>query len=242
MDHLLEIKRKATKLGTILSGYKGNFNPVVELPPLKELMLLDLSRTNSALSNLSLASTKEFDSFILQLLEENKASVAVGGYLEHRVIYRRSELFQGEDSRFIHLGIDIWAPAFSPVYAPLEGTIHSFKDNEGFGDYGPTIILEHQLEDFQFYTLYGHLSKRSLEKIKKGQEIKKGEHFTELGPFPENGDWPAHLHFQIMMELEGRIGDFPGVASPSELEKYKILCPDPNLILNISLLENSITS
>ena len=242
MNLSLEIKRKAVKLNTILFEYKGTFNPVMDLPPVKELMLLDLSSTNSALKNMSLANTKEFDSFILQLLEENKASVAVGGYLEHRVIYRRSDLFQGDDSRFIHLGIDIWAPTYSPVYAPLDGTVHSFKDNEGFGDYGPTIILEHQLEDFHFYTLYGHLSKRSLEKIKQGQEIKKGENFTELGPFPENGDWPAHLHFQIMMELEGRAGDFPGVASPSELEKYKMLCPDPNLILNIPLLENSTTS
>ncbi len=165
--------------------------------------------------------------------------MATGGYLEKRVIYRRSDVFQGEEeNRCIHLGIDVWAPAFTPVYAPLDGKIHSIKDNDAFGDYGPTIILEHELEDTTFYTLYGHLSRRSLKSLERGQKVKKGDYFSEFGPFPENGDWPPHLHFQVIIDLEGREGDFPGVAAPSLLEKYSTLCPDPNLILNLPVLNN----
>ena len=80
-------------------------------------------------------------------LHENKAGVAFGGYNEVRKLYKRSELFAGgrdEDShRNIHLGLDLWAPAGTSVMAVLEGRVHSFRNNAAFGDYGPTIILEH---------------------------------------------------------------------------------------------------
>lgn len=242
MGFSLEEQRKAKELTTILSKRKGTFSPVMDFPSSSKILRLDLSGSNSALKDLSLESTKEFDSFILQMLHEKKATLGVGGYMEHRLIYKRSNLFQGADSRFIHLGVDVWGPAFSPVYAPLEGIVHSFKDNAGFGDYGPTIILEHQLENIRFYTLYGHLSKRSLELITLGKKIKKGDQFTELGPFPENGDWPPHLHFQLMLDMEGRFGDFPGVAAPSEVDKFSMLCPDPNLILNLQVLNKATAS
>jgi hypothetical protein len=40
--------------------------------------------------------------------------------------------------------------------AALDGRVHSFQNNDSLGNYGPTIILEHQVEDLTFYTLYGH--------------------------------------------------------------------------------------
>ena len=49
----------------------------------------------------------------------------------------------------------------------------------------------------------------------------------------ENGGWPAHLHFQIIGDLMGFIGDFPGVAKQSEIEEWLERCPDPNLILGM---------
>jgi hypothetical protein len=47
-------------------------------------------------------------------------------------------------------------------FSALDGTLHSFNFNAGFGDYGPTIILEHNVEN-QTFILYGHLSLDSLE-------------------------------------------------------------------------------
>ena len=32
------------------------------------------------------------------------------------------------------------------VHAPLTSTVHSFANNEGQGNYGPTIILQHELQ------------------------------------------------------------------------------------------------
>ena len=75
----------------------------------------------------------------------NNAKVAYGGYLETRSIYQRSTYFNQENpetERNIHLGVDLWIEAGTPIYAPLEGTLHSFKNNTNYGDYGPTIILK----------------------------------------------------------------------------------------------------
>jgi murein DD-endopeptidase MepM/ murein hydrolase activator NlpD len=133
----------------------------------------------------------------------------------------------------LHLGIDIWGKPYTKVMSPLDGIVHSFAFNNAFGDYGATIILTHNLEGQTFYTLYGHLSLNSIKNIQEGDRIKKGDVFTEFGiPF-ENGQWPPHLHFQLVIDMEGKKGDYPGVCKFSEREKYLANCPDPDLILQM---------
>ena len=117
------------------------------------------------------------------------------------------------------------------MLAPLDGTVHSFADNNGRLDYGPTIILEHEIEGgLKFFTLYGHLTGDSLSGLAKGRIFKKGKRIGTIG---ENGGWPPHLHFQIVTDLLGKSGDFPGVAVPSQREVWLSLSPDPNFILKI---------
>jgi hypothetical protein len=41
------------------------------------------------------------------------------------------------------------------------------------------------------------------------------------------------LHFQIINDMQGKKGDYPGVSSKKELAFYKKNCPDPNLLLKI---------
>ncbi|MDX5436120.1 MAG: peptidoglycan DD-metalloendopeptidase family protein, partial [Pontibacter sp.] len=184
------------------------------------------------LQQTDLKDTADFARAVNQMLQQKGANAGVGGYLEDRFIYRRSSHFiASSDSRNLHLGIDVWLAAGTAVFTPLEATVHSFQDNNNFGDYGPTIILEHELEGVTFYTLYGHLSRTSLEGLQEGQRFARGAKIAEVGPYPENGDWPPHLHFQIMCSMEGKRGDFPGVAMAAERSKYEALCPDPNLIL-----------
>ena len=152
-----------------------------------------------------------------------------GGYLEHRNIYATSDHFYQEGTpRDIHLGIDIWTDAFTPIYAPLEGVIHSFQDNAGFSNYGPTILLEHSGEEGRFYILYGHLSRRCLAGLKPGQEVPAGTAFCELGPWEENGDWPPHLHFQLILDLGDWWGDYPGACTQEKKAVYALNCPDPS--------------
>jgi len=140
---------------------------------------------------------------------------------------------QGAEPRRLHLGIDIWGKPHSKVMAPLDGIVHSFAFNNAFGDYGATIIFTHNLNGETFYTLYGHLSLNSIKNIQEGDHIKKSDVFAEFGiPF-ENGQWPPHLHFQIILDMEGNKGDYPGVCKYSEKEKYLSNCPDPDLILQM---------
>lgn len=195
---------------------------------------LDFSATNPTVVNADLRDTAAFNELVNGLLAASGATTGVGGYLENRVIYRRSAHFgpgTAEEARSLHLGVDVWVPAGTPVLAPLPAVVHSLADNDNFGDYGPTVILEHELESTIFYSLYGHLSRAEWRALRVGQSLAKGEAFATVGPFPENGDWPAHLHFQLMADMQGRVGDFPGVARPSEREKWAALCPDPNLVL-----------
>jgi murein DD-endopeptidase MepM/ murein hydrolase activator NlpD len=183
------------------------------------------------------SSSGAFSNYIAEYLNAFGKKVAFGGYSEVRKLYKRSELFttsEDEDSnRNIHLGLDFWADARTDVLAVLDGKLHSYNDNSSFGDYGPTIILEHPFEEKKFYSLYGHLSRASLNNLTPGTLIKKGEKIAELGTPEENGDYAPHLHFQIIEDLVEKIGDFPGVTSRRELDFYLQNCPNPNYLLKL---------
>jgi murein DD-endopeptidase MepM/ murein hydrolase activator NlpD len=197
----------------------------------EDVVEMDFTENNSLLKDLDVSNTDEFNRYIEHQLDNFKR-VGIGGYGEDRFIYRRSALFDGEkEPRSIHLGIDIWVPAGTRVYAPLDAQVHSFQYNDHFGDYGGTIILEHHLEDVIFYTLYGHLSAGSLDGLAQGQTISTGNAFATIGAPEENGQWPPHLHFQLISDMLGMEGDFYGVAPPSEKEFFMELCPDPRLLL-----------
>lgn len=230
--------RTTTELSELLRRHATAFAPVLATN-LKggEVCRLDFTAANTLLQQTDLTNTKAFNEAVNQMLQAQNASVGVGGYFEDRFIYRRSAHFDvAAESRNLHLGIDIWMEAETPVYTPLDAIVHSFQDNNNFGDYGPTIILQHELEGVTFYTLYGHLSRRSLKGLEVGKQFKKGYRIAWLGNYPENGDWPPHLHFQVMATMEGRTGDFPGVAAASDREHYEHICPNPNLILQCPLL------
>ncbi|WP_291132717.1 peptidoglycan DD-metalloendopeptidase family protein [Flavobacterium sp. UBA7682] len=201
-----------------------------------DYIALDLSVTNENLANQKLATAKDYQQYIQNYLESNKAKIAFGGYIEHRNLYQRSTVFKNEntDERNIHIGLDLWINESAPIYAALDGKIHSFQDNSALGDYGPTIILEHEIEGFKFHTLYGHLSLDSLKDKKVGNFVQQGEQIASLGLPPINGDYSPHLHFQIIIDMENKTGDYPGVCSSKDLAFYLKNCPDPNLLLKIN--------
>ncbi|NRR91980.1 peptidoglycan DD-metalloendopeptidase family protein [Winogradskyella undariae] len=213
-------------------------HPLIDISVTKNAYAsLDLSVKNSELKQVNVSSSKDLEAYIWNYMKENNAKVAFGGYLEQRGIYQRSDYFNQlnkETERNIHIGIDLWIEANTAIFSPLEGTIHSFKNNTNYGDYGPTIVLKHKIEDFEFYTLYGHLSLASIENLKVGAEVKQGEQIANLGTAEVNGDYPPHLHFQIIKDIEDYKGDYPGVSNQIDLEFYKLNCPDPNLLLKLN--------
>ncbi len=203
----------------------------------RQAVVFDFTESSEAVQSIDPAETSKFTEFIEGELSRCCAEFGVGRYNEDRLIYRKSSLFAGSEPRSIHLGIDILAPAGTAVCAPCDGRVHSFQDNRGFGDYGPTIILEHTQGGFTWYTLYGHLSRESLTQLEEGKAIAAGSEFARFGSEQENGRWPPHLHFQIIRDLEGRRGDYPGVCAASQRSWYLKNCPDPQLLLNIRSLD-----
>lgn len=223
-------------LSEILENNIEKFSPVVTFPlDKKHAFRLDLSTANRELYEFDILSINELDAYIRRKIRESRSLTAVGGYGEDRLIYRKSPHFgSGDDARTIHLGIDVWCPAQTPLFAPLDGKVHSFQVNDNFGDYGPTIILEHELEGITFYALYGHLTRSSLGGLELGKIFKKGSTVAQVGQEEENGNWPPHLHYQLIVDMQDKQGDFPGVASARDKDYFLKLCPDPAPILGLT--------
>ena len=179
-----------------------------------------------------------FSEYLLQQMRQARVKVGIGRYHEARLLYTGGQFKVQTDempeARTVHLGIDLYMKSNAPVYAPLDGRVHSFNNNTAHLDYGPAIILEHQIENGErFYTLYGHLSLDSLDNLTVGMPVSRGQAVARIGEPPTNGGWPPHLHFQIILDMLGETGNFPGVTRPSEWDIWNHICPDPNLILGI---------
>ncbi len=216
-----------------LSTNQSDFASIINFEN-KSIAALDLSVASSELGhNSNFETIPAFSKKIKQLLEEKNAAIGIGGYAETRPFYTTDAYLvngnSGPQWRTVHLGMDVWSMAGTSIYAPLRGVVHSVQDNANDRDYGPTIILEHAVDtELTFHTLYGHLSRASLEYIEAGMFIAKGQLIATIGPAPENGNWPPHLHFQIMLDLLENSGDFPGVAFPNEAATWMSICPDPS--------------
>ena len=216
-----------------------SFYPVLQFNPRKDkLVPLDFTANNTDLRADILEDTAQFSAYVAFQLKKARGNIGIGGYGEYREVYSRSALFNASsparEPRRLHLGTDLWAPAATSVFAPLGGMIHSFAFNNRLGDYGATLILLHQLDGIPFYTLYGHISLKDIASLQEGQYVIRAQEIAHIGEPHENGHWPPHLHFQIMFDMGVYKGDYPGVCSWSERDKYLDNCPDPDLILGLN--------
>ena len=186
---------------------KYTFANIVDLP--KDIYVHDFSGEN------------DFQNF--------KSTFSIGKYNEKRPNMYKGKLFE-KTNRFIHMGIDIGAPAGTIVKSFYEGEIFLFKNNNLELDYGYTVITKHKFNDKKFYALYGHLSRSSISNKKIGQKIHSGEKIATIGDFKENGGWPPHLHFQLSL-VEPKSCDLPGVVSEKDHNIALKIFPDPRLVL-----------
>ena len=122
---------------------------------------IDLSVSSKWVGHMKDFSDLDYFQFrINQLQIQHQYKVIAGGYLEPRPIYTSSAYDKignkGRESRTIHLGIDFWFPAHTPVHALFDGEVVTAVNDAGDKEYGGLIILKHNIEDFEFFTLYGH--------------------------------------------------------------------------------------
>jgi len=200
----------------------------------------EIHRIDWSVSSTWLGHIEEFSNLELlqckidQLQKQVPNAILAGGYLEPRPIYNSSDYDKkgnhGNESRTIHLGIDYWLPKHTPVHALFDGEVVIAVNDAGDKEYGGLVVLKHVTSNFEFYSLYGHLTVASATKHKVGVIIKKGGQIAVLGNYPENGNWAPHLHFELILSLMDYKIDFPGVAYHKQINVWKSLCPDPNLL------------
>ena len=217
-----------------------DFEDVIAVPENPNALgILDLSISSPDLTGRDSDDTADFSNRVFQKMRSDGLTLGIGRFMEPRGFYLADQ-FEGRsgdprESRTIHLGIDVFQEPGTEIHAPLAGRVHTVRENKNRLDYGPTLILEHSAPSGLFWTLYGHLEKASVENLKTGDSIDAGQPIARIGTYPENGDWPPHLHFQIITDLMGFEGNFPGVALPRDRTVWASFCPNPNLILNLPL-------
>ncbi len=208
------------------------------------LVVFDLSASSTLLgADPASGEVHALTKTIFGKMEDARVSIGVGRYSEARLFYSSalfgSETAPAEERRTVHLGLDLFLEPGTAVCAPFDGTVHFLAENTAALDYGPLVVLRHAVPqsencgEEEFFTLYGHLTRDTLQRLKPGQAIGKGEFFARVGTLHENGGWAPHLHLQIILDLLDRGADFPGVARASERAIWTSLSPDPNLLLGI---------
>lgn len=223
-----------TPLERSLQNNNIDFISILETFPKECYTPLDLSIENPSLVNVDITDVTACQGYIDSIVKQSGAEVAYGGYLEQRNLYSGNGHFSASvDNRNIHLGVDFWAKAGTRVSVPLEGKVHSFRNNAISGDYGPTIVLEHILNGIKFHTLYGHLSVASLNGLFKGKIFNRGDILATLGSPDINVNYAPHLHFQVIEDMGKHQGDYPGVSTTKDLEFYARNCPNPNFLLKV---------
>ncbi|MBL8058266.1 MAG: phosphotransferase, partial [Anaerolineales bacterium] len=156
---------------------------------------------------------------IARTLKERGAGLGLGRHGEARLSYTRYD--SPAEPETIHLGVEIFVPAETAVFAPLAGEVARLGWNE--------LIVRHApAPGCEFYTRYAGLA--PAEVLTLGGRVQRGEMVGRVAAADVGAPLPPHLHFQLACELPG---DLPALAAGSERAVWLSLCPDPNLILNI---------
>tara|TARA_B100001113_G_scaffold353714_1_gene359306 strand:- start:848 stop:3874 length:3027 start_codon:yes stop_codon:yes gene_type:complete len=199
-----------------------------------KLEKIDLSISTKFIEPSEIGDLEVFQYKIEKLQEKFPDKILAGGYLEPRAIYTTDKYGKsgnsGNENRTIHIGLDFWLPAKTPVHAIFDGEVVIATNDAGEKEYGGLVVLKHKTKNFNFFTLYGHNSVKSATQHSVGDKIKQGDKISELGNYPENGNWPPHLHFQIMLSMLDYKIDFPGVMYYNQIDIWKEICPNPNLL------------
>ncbi len=154
---------------------------------------LDLSAGSTLVaSNPADNAAEPFARRVFAAMREAGAAIGAGGYDEARLIYAADAFATGavtDERRTIHIGLDLTLPAGSPLYAPLDGVVHGFEDAAARLDYGPVIVLRHDIPgDEPRVVLHALRASRSRSRSRdctSARRIKAGERFAAIGAPPE---------------------------------------------------------
>ena len=217
-----------------LEANAHDFSPIIRPEVARpKVAVLDFSPQSPDAAELASLDGPGFDRWCERKIAEAGAHFAVGSYGEDRTIYKGEAFDLGNARRSVHLGIDVFAPEGEPVHAPFAGKVAFLHDDAVPYGFGPTVMLEHEADGVKFWTLYGHQSHATYDKLIPGQHIAKGEAFLSFGGREENGNWPPHLHFQIVTDHLGLEARMHGVGVGRDWQIWREVSPDPSVIMGL---------
>ncbi|WUI01237.1 aminotransferase class III-fold pyridoxal phosphate-dependent enzyme [Spirillospora sp. NBC_00431] len=150
-----------------------------------------------------------------------RPGVPVGRYGEPRFLAPSRRRGSGPDEPAnVHLGVDLFAGAGTPVRAPLAGRV------EAAGAAGADLVLLHEpSEGVRFRTLYTGLAAAPAV----GDEIAAG---AEIGRIAAGGDGlPPHVRVQVSAVPVDGWTAVPAAVTDSESAMWRGLFPDPTPLL-----------
>ncbi|WP_077963082.1 aminotransferase class III-fold pyridoxal phosphate-dependent enzyme [Ensifer adhaerens] len=216
-----------------------DFAPIVRPENARpKVAVFDFSAAGSEAAQWASLDAAQAEARIMAQIGSEHAAFGIGLYGEDRGIYQGDayETTVEGARRSVHLGVDIFAPAGEPVFAPFAGRVAFIHDDAVAYGFGPTVLLEHGTEGgVRFWTLYGHLSRESVASLSEGQSVAKGEAFAAFGSAEENGNWAPHLHFQIVTDHLGLGGRMHGVGVRDQWQVWREVSPDPSVVLGLSV-------
>ncbi len=165
------------------------------------------------------------------------AGYGIGLHGEDRDVYRSAQFADAAspERRTVHLGLDVFAPAGTPVHAPLAGMVEWVAWNADPLDYGNTLLMRHEVQGAVFFTLYGHLAGSLPSLCRVGQRVAAGQLVARFGDWGENGGWTPHLHLQVLASTLSQRGNFFGVGQRSLWPVWRQISPDPGRLAGLAL-------
>ncbi len=140
------------------------------------------------------------------------ATLAIGTWMEHRTVYTTdnylSALVPGT-RRDHHLGYDLFAPALTPLYMPMPGTVVQAGIIDERLDYGGFLVTRHEIEP----------------------GVPEHAELARMGDFEENGWWLPHLHLQLTTLEFSDFRKMPGVGEAACRSLWAEIFPDPSRLV-----------
>ena len=149
------------------------------------------------------------------------ADYLYGGWMEDRSFNLKGTYL--EPSKFLHLGLDIFAPAGTLVAIDKDARlIQVYNDTPEEDGWGTRLLFCLSGQEEEIHLLYGHLSPNVL--VKAHYPVPLLTPIGYLGTREENGGWSPHIHVQA---IAGDITEF--LENPSLLDGYGELGDIENL-------------
>jgi murein DD-endopeptidase MepM/ murein hydrolase activator NlpD len=147
----------------------------------------------------------------------------------------------------MHEGLDIRSvqrdkhgEPLDPVMATADGSVAYINTHPSLSNYGNYIVLRHQVDGVEVYSLYAHLHSVR-DGLKAGQAVKAGEVIAIMGRTANTREGiskeRAHVHFEFDLRVSDRFAQWHKSSFPTQRNDHgdwngqNLLGLDPRLIL-----------